>query len=131
MNPKQFLMVGGVILIIVGVLGFFLIGPTAQKSIFGASWYFDSGENWAHLIIGIVGVLAAYVLPASGQKPLVMLLGLVGVLIGIYSVFNQKFLGSNLENPADTILHIAVGAWALYSSMSKEEMSMGGTGSAM
>ena len=127
MNPKQFLIWGGIILVVVGLLGFFkVIGPTPDHSIFGAHWYFDNGENWAHLVIGIVGLLAAFALPASGQKALVMVLGVVGILIGIYSIFNQKFLGSNLENPADTILHLVVGLWALYASMNKSSsMGMG------
>jgi len=60
MTPKQFLRVGGVVLIVVGILGFAgVLGPTADKSIFGANWWFDNGENWVHLILGIVAVIAA------------------------------------------------------------------------
>ncbi len=122
MNPKQFLQVGGVVLVLVGILGFIgVIGPTAEKSIFGEAWWFDNGENWAHLLIGIIGLIAAYALPASGQKPLVMLLGIIGVLIGIYSLFTPTFLGSNLENPLDTILHLVIGVWALWASMGKKQ----------
>ena len=121
MNPKQFLQIGGAVLVVVGVLGFFLIGPTADASIFGSSWWFDNGENYAHLIIGIVGLIAASMLGAGSQKSLVMLLGVVGILVGLYSiVIGTNFLGSNLENPADSILHLAVGAWALYASMKKQ-----------
>src|SRR5262245_19750190 len=116
-TPKGFLKVGGIILILVGILGMIgVIGPTADQSIFGSAWWFDGGENWAHLILGIVGLLAAYVLGAGAQRGLVMLLGIIGVLVGIYSIFNQSFLGANLENPADTLLHIVVGAWALMAS---------------
>ena len=120
MNPKQFLIFGGAVLVLVAVLGFFgIIGPTADKSIFGAGWWFDNGENWAHLILGVVGLISAFALPAGAQKALVMLLGVIGILVGLYSIFNQSFLGANLENPADTILHLAVGAWALFASMKK------------
>lgn len=114
-------MVGGGVLVLVAVLGFVgVIGPTADKSIFGGGWWFDNGENWAHLVLGVVGVIAAYAFPASAQKPLVMLLGIVGVLVGLYSiVISPSFLGANLENPADSILHLVVGAWALYASMGK------------
>ena len=125
MNPKQFLVVGGAVLVVVGVLGMVgVLGPTAEDSIFGSAWWFDNGENWAHLILGVVGLLAAYIMPTSVQKPLVMLLGVVGILVGLYSlVISQSFLGANLENPADSILHLVVGAWALYASMAKGQAS--------
>ena len=124
MNPKQFLQWGGLILVLVGVLGFFLIGPTAEDSIFGAAWWFDNPENWAHLVLGVVGLLAAFTFPANVQKPLVLVLGVVGVLVGLYSGFvDTMFLRANLENPADTLLHIVVGAWALWAGMKKQEMA--------
>ncbi len=127
MNPKQFLQIGGIILIVVGILGFFFIGPTADKSIFGEGWWFDNGENWTHLILGVIALIAAYVVPMNLQKPLVMILGIIGILIGLYSLFGpvtegKTFLGSNLENPADTLLHLVVGAWALWASMGKKTM---------
>ena len=131
MNPKQFLQIGGAVLVLVAVLGFVgVIGPTPERSIFGSAWYFDDGENWAHLILGIVGLIAAFVFPGNIQKPLVMLLGVVGILVGLYSLIGpvtegKKLLGANLENPADTILHLAVGAWALWASMSKKGMAAG------
>lgn len=120
MNPKQFLQIGGVVLAVVGVLGFIgVIGPTPDKSIFGEAWWFDNGENWAHLLLGVVGFAAAFILPANYQKLLVRVLGIVGVLIGLYSlVIGPNFLGANLENPLDTLLHLAVGGWALLASRS-------------
>ncbi len=119
MNARQFLLVGGAVLILIGILGFVgVIGPTPEQSVFnkaGLDWWFDNGENWAHLILGIVGMLAGFALPGALQKPLVLVLGAVGVLVGLYSLLiGQEFLGANLENPADTLLHIVVGAWALW-----------------
>lgn len=121
MNPKQFLQIGGVVLVLVGILGFVgVIGPTAEGSIFGSAWWFDPPENWAHLVLGIVALIAAYALGASLQRPLVMALGVVGVLVGLYSLLGYSaFLGANLENPADSLLHIVVGAWALWASWKK------------
>lgn len=125
MNSKQFLQFGGIILVLVGILGIVgVIGPTADKSIFSTNWWFDNGENWAHLIIGVVGLIAAYAFPANIQRPLVMLLGILALVIGVYSIFKSRFLGSNLENPADTLLHIAIGVWALWASMKKMEPKM-------
>ena len=119
MNPKQFLLLGGIVLVLVGVLGFIgVIGPTSERSLFGSAWWFDMAENWAHLIIGIVGIAGVFILPAGLQKVVVLLLGVVGLVVGIYSgVVSTSLLGANLENPADTVLHIAVGAWALFAAL--------------
>jgi len=123
MNPKQFLLIGGIVLLVVGVVGFLgIIGPTPEQSVFGNGWWFDNGENWAHTILGIVALLAAYTIPANMQKPLVVVLGVIGVLVGLYSIFSPSFLGANLENPADTLLHLVVGAWALWASLKKQGM---------
>ena len=121
MNPKQFLLWGGVVLVVVALLGFVgVIGPTEEQSIFGSGWWFDNAENWAHLILGVAALVLAYALGPSMQKPVVMLLGVIGVLVGLYSIFNQTLGAANLENQADTLLHIVVGAWALWASMSKQ-----------
>ncbi len=125
MNAKQFLLIGGIILLLVGVIGFFgIIGPTPADSIFGSSWYFDNGENWAHTILGVVALILAFAVPAMVQKWVVVLLGVIGVVVGIYSIFTPMFLGANLENPADTILHLVIGIWALLAAfLGKNETS--------
>ena len=117
-------MIGGGVLILVGVLGMAgIIGPTPSSSIFGPAWWFDTSENWAHLLLGIVGVIAAFVFPAALQKPLVILLGVAGLFFAFYSAFvSTSFLAANLENPADTVLHLAVGIWALWAGMQKQGM---------
>lgn len=115
MNPKQFLQIGGAVLVLVGILGLVgVIGPTAEKSIFGSAWWFDNAENWAHLVLGVVGLAASFALAANLQKLLVLVLGVIGVLVGLWSLLGYTMLlGANLENPADTVLHIVVGLWAL------------------
>ncbi|MDP3727692.1 MAG: hypothetical protein Q8R35_03600 [bacterium] len=127
MNPKQFLLIGGIILVLVGILGFVgVLGPTAEESIFGSAWWFDSSENWAHLVLGIVALLLAYATGASIQRPVVMLLGIIGVLVGLYSLLGYPMLlGANLENPADSLLHLVVGIWALAASWRRPMAAMG------
>lgn len=119
MNSKQFLQVGGAVLLLVGILGYVgVIGPTPEKSLFGASWWFDNKENLAHTVLGVVGIASSFYLSAVYQKYLVTLLGVVGVVVGVYSLaVSTALLGANLENPADTVLHLAVGAWALYAAL--------------
>lgn len=130
-TPKGFLQVGGVILIVVGLLGMIgIIGPTPESSIFGEAWWFDGGENVVHLLLGIVALAAAYILKDMGQqKVLVILVGIIALLVGIIGFFVSStppnFLGANLENPADNILHLVIGVWALYAAMGgKKDMMM-------
>lgn len=126
MNSKQFLILGGAVLVLVAVLGMAgIIGPTAEQSIFGANWWFDGAENGAHLVLGIVALIAAFVLPANLQKPLVIVVGLLALVVGIYSAaISTMLLGANLESPADTVLHLGVGLWALLSAKMGKESSM-------
>ncbi len=126
MNPKQFLTIGGIVLVLVAVLGFLgIIGPTANQSIFGPNWWFDNYENWAHLVLGVVALIASFVLNSMLQKYLTIIVGIVGIFFAIYSGFvSTDFLGAGLENPADTVLHLVVGVWALWAGMRKSSMMM-------
>lgn len=117
-TPKGFLQVGGVVLVLIAVLGAVgVIGPTEQ-SLFGSFWWFDNAENVAHGVLGVAGLVAAFAFPALWQKYLVLALGVLAVVVGLYSLVGQTMLlGANLENPADSVLHLVVGAWALYAAM--------------
>ncbi len=126
MNPKSFLTWGGWILVLVAILGAIgVIGPTSDQSIFGASWYFDAPENWAHLIIGVVGLAAAWWLDAGTQRVLAWVVGIVALVIGLWGFFLSgdapNFYGANLENPLDNLLHLVVGIWGIWSAMGKDE----------
>lgn len=122
MNAKQFLQIGGAVLLLVGILGFVgVLGPTPDKSLFGDTWWFDNGENWAHTILGIVALAASMWFAPAMQKPLVIVVGLVALFFGIYNFFSDSFMGANLEQHADTVLHLAVGAWALWAAMSTKD----------
>src|SRR3989304_5698268 len=99
-TAKGFLQIGGAVLLLVGILGYVgIIGPTAADSIFGDAWWFDNAENLAHTVLGVVGILASFVLPMGLQKTLVLLLGLVGILVAGYNLTSTTLLGANLENP--------------------------------
>lgn len=134
-TPKGFLQVGGVILVLVGILGYFgIIGPTPEQSLFGSAWYFDNGENIAHLVLGIVALGAAYMLKdANQQKWLVAIVGILGLLFGVYSLFGTipdgvTFMGAVLQNPTDTVLHFVIGIWALIAAFKKEGAGMAAMG---
>lgn len=118
MSPRQFLQVGGLILVLAGILGMVgVVGPTSDKSLFGDFWWFDGAENWAHLVLGILGLMAGYIFPADAQRMIVMVFGVAGIVIGLYGLFiNQNFLGASFQNPTDNIFHLAIGVWAFMAS---------------
>lgn len=127
MNPKQFLQFGGAILLILGVVGLLPVFTKANTPWF----YLDTGENIAHIVLGVVAIAAAYVLTdATMQKWLVAVVGVVALFFGVYGFVvagaaePNTFGLANLESPADNILHLVVGAWALYAAfMGRATMS--------
>lgn len=128
-TPKGFLSIGGIVLVVVGILGFFLIGPTEDTSIFRGAWWFDNAENWAHLVLGIVALVVAYALKDAGtQKNVTAVVGIIALLVGLYGFIWPSLFGANLEL-LDNFLHLIVGIWALVAAFKKGQsapMGMGG-----
>lgn len=132
MNPKQFLVIGGIVLLLVGILGYIgVIGPTPDQSIFGEAWWFGDGENLAHTVLGVVALIAAYTLKSTeAQKWLVVVVGVVALVFTVigFAVYNSTAelnIGvANLENPSDNILHLVVGLWALAAAFMKPKMAV-------
>ncbi|MBI2845600.1 MAG: hypothetical protein HYX86_03530 [Chloroflexi bacterium] len=117
-NPKGFLVYGGAILLLLGIVGFIVPG------LLGELLWFDNSENVAHTVLGIVGLAAAFYFPMSYQRLLVGILAVVALFFGIYpwilpagSYANQvfNFYGlANLESPLDNLVHLVVGIWAAW-----------------
>ncbi|MCR4328502.1 MAG: hypothetical protein NUV53_03210 [Patescibacteria group bacterium] len=117
MNSQQFLKNGGFFLILFALLGFFgVLGPSSDASVFGSAWWFDITENWGHLIVGILALVFAYFGDAKIQQPAVIVVGVISILLGFYSIFTPSLLGANFQNPPDSIFHLIVGIWALIST---------------
>lgn len=118
MRVKQFLMIGGVLLLLLAVLGF------AGFSL-GNALYFDKAENWAHLVLGVVALAAYYYASPSMQKTLAMGLGVVALYFGIHGLFLSQttpfnyFGVTNLEY-FDDVAHLAIGVWGLWAGMDKK-----------
>ena len=114
MNPKQFLQIGGGILLLLGIVGYAGVFNDT-KSFF----YLDNGENIAHTVLGVVAIGASFLLKDPMlQKWLVAIVGItalaatvVGFLVAGNAAPNLSV--ANLESPADDVLHLVVGVWAL------------------
>lgn len=127
MNPRQFLQIGGAILLLLGILGF--AGLFSEK---GSFFWLDNSENVAHTGLGIIAIAAAYLLKdAQAQKWLVAVVGVIALFFTVvgFAVGGDTTSGANtwgianLESPADDILHLVVGAWALVAAF--RPMGMG------
>lgn len=130
-TPRGFLTYGGVTLLLLGIVGF--VGVFSQSSF--PSFYLDAGENVAHTALGIVALAIAFV---PGLKDafspyyrwIVILLGIVALFFAVYGFYvggnaePNTFGLANLESPLDDLLHLVVGAWALYAAWRAPEPSV-------
>ena len=53
MNPRQFLLSGGVVLLLLGIVGYAGVFSDTKSA-----FYLDAGENVAHTILGVVAIAA-------------------------------------------------------------------------
>jgi hypothetical protein len=122
-TPRMFLIVGGAVLLLLGIVGF--LGIFTKTS---TPWFWlDNGENVAHVGLGIVA-LAAVSVPGLNDalRPyyrwIVILVGVIALFFAVYGVLvgsnaePNTFGVANLENPSDNILHLVVALWAFLSA---------------
>lgn len=113
---KTFAMLVGWVLLIVGVLNFF-VAPIKLLPVHGV----------VHIVAGLLGIWAAKA-HAVGYA---MWVGIVGLLLAVFGFFSKNFLGI-IDLPMwITIIHLVLGIWGLwtYRSASKgpAPMSSGAT----
>jgi hypothetical protein len=120
----MFLIVGGVVLLLLGVVGFLNIFTKAAFPQF----YLTTGENVAHVGLGLIALAAVFVpglnsTLAPYYKPIVLLVGAIALFFGVYGFVvagnpdPNTFGVANLESPLDNILHLVVAAWAFASAL--------------
>jgi len=83
-SPRGFLMAGGIVLVLLGVVGYLGI---FSESAFPSFWL-DNGENVAHLALGIVALAALYVpglnsALAPYYRWIVLLVGVIALFFAI------------------------------------------------
>jgi hypothetical protein len=115
LSPTTVLRLGGIVLLALGVIG--LTGVTNNIAFFNL----DSGENIAHIGLGIIGLVAGFgVKDPAVHRGLTAVIAVTGLFTGLYGFalpagdeMHRNFFGlANLENPADNLLHVVVGLWA-------------------
>ena len=119
MNPKQFLQIGGVVLLLLAIVGFLV--PEIPGLV-----TFSPAENWAHLVLGVVALVLAPMPLGDLKKWVVVLVGLLALFFGIAGFMVRmapapNFYGvAQLDNPVDNVLHLVVGIWALLAAFNKK-----------
>ena len=130
-TPKGFLTYGGVILLLLGIIGF--LGVFTKEAV--PAFWLDTGENVAHTALGIIALAIVFVPGLNSAfapyyRWIVILLGVVALFFAVYgfavggAAEPNTFGISNLEGPADDILHLVVGVWALYAAWRAPASSM-------
>jgi hypothetical protein len=131
-TPKGFLVVGGAVLVLLGVIGF---AGILTESAYPSFWL-DTPENVAHVGLGVIALAAVYVpglntALAPYYKWIVALVGVIGIFFAVYGQFfaastsPNTFGIANLESPLDNILHLVVGVWALWAAFKPMSMMSG------
>ena len=123
-TPKGFLTYGGIVLLLLGIVGY--LGVFTEAAV--PAFWLDSGENVAHVALGVIALAIVFV-PGLNKmfepyyRWIVILLGIVALFFGLYGFVvagdtsgANTFGVANLESPADNILHLVVAAWALYAA---------------
>lgn len=102
---RTFATIVGLLFLLVGILGFFF------ENLLGV-FHFNTAHNTIHLAIGIWGVLAS----AKDSHSLIFArgLGFIYVLGGILGFFAPEMFGLMHVGASENILHLVVGAIALY-----------------
>lgn len=117
-TPRGFLMVGGAVLLLLGIVGFLGI---FTLNVF----YLTGGENIAHVALGLIALAAVYVPGLNDTlRPyyrwIVILVGLIALFFGVYGFVVpagnppttlNTFGLANLEI-VDNLIHLVVAAWA-------------------
>ena len=131
-TPKGFLTYGGVVLLLLGIIGLFALNSATATPAF----WLDNGENYAHIGLGVIALAIVFVPGLNTMfepyyRWIVILLGIVALFFAVYGVIvagdssgKNTFGLANLEFPADDLLHLVVGAWALYAAWKPGGMSM-------
>jgi len=131
-SPRGFLITGGAVLTLLGVIGFFALNsPTLDF------FWLDSAENYAHLALGIVALAAVFVPGLNDAlKPyyrwIVILVGIIALFFGVYGFIlpagspaaPNTFGLANLEL-GDNLLHLVVAAWAFAAAFMAPQREMG------
>jgi hypothetical protein len=103
----------GIVLLVVGILGF-VPGATRDGMLLGL-FHVNTAHNAVHLLSGAVALWAGFTTTANARL-FFRVFGVVYALVAVLGFFtgDGMILGIISNNAADTWLHVAIAAVALY-----------------
>ncbi|MEK7192546.1 MAG: hypothetical protein AAB682_00210 [Patescibacteria group bacterium] len=128
MNPKRFLLVGGIIFLCLGILGYFT-GGNDRVGPFGSIFWLTTGENIVHAVLGIVAIIASYFFLAIPRKWLTVIIGLIALYFGLigFSLSGTNVPALNYRGVAnleflDNLIHLGLASVAFWAASKKDKL---------
>jgi hypothetical protein len=132
LSPRGFLVTGGAVLTVLGLIGFVALKDPAISF-----FWLDTGQNIAHLTLGLVALAAVYVPGLNDAlRPyyrwIVIVYGLIALFFGVYGIIlpagspaaPNTFGLANLEL-GDNLLHLVFAVWAFAVALMTPRDEMG------
>jgi hypothetical protein len=123
LTPRRFLILGGSVLIVLGILGLTgILGKVSAASFFRPPYWI----NWFHLTLGSLVLTVGRTGNSRLQSGFALMAAIVGTTIGTLGlVFGaaaaNRFGIAELADPSDHVAHLLVGltaSWALFTHRS-------------
>jgi hypothetical protein len=111
---KLYSQVIGVVLVVVGILGFLMPG-------IGTLLQFHAHHNLIHLISGLALAYFGFMGNENGQRMAAKIFGIIYGLVTVLGVFGMENLGPIMLNLNWTynIIHLVIGGWGLWAGFAK------------
>ncbi len=122
MNPKKFLTIGGIILLVIGVLGIVgLLGSISSAGFFHPPYWI----NWFHLFLGILVLTVSFLHAHKLQVGVTLFATIILMTIGILGLVFGPYIASRynipeLADPSDHIVHLGIGLLALWGFLNRK-----------
>lgn len=110
---KTCAIVFGVIMLIVGILGF--IPEATPRGLLLGLFHINPPHNWIHILTGIVAILCGAT-SEHASRLFFQIFGIVYGLVAILGFFygDRPIFGIIANNLADAILHVIIAVFSLY-----------------
>jgi hypothetical protein len=124
---RIFALIVGIVFTLIGILGFFSTTTLAVGTVLFV-FHVDVIHNVVHLVTGLIALAAAF---STWAWRFNQVFGVIYVLLGIAGLFypalyfDGRLLGLMHVNAADHILHLVVGAIAIFFGFSASEYRTG------